>query len=70
MIEALADFDDNLAEKFLNEEEVSKKEELYSVARKATLDLKVTLVFMGSAYKNKGVQPFIGCCGHVFAQPY
>ncbi|MDE0092516.1 MAG: GTP-binding protein, partial [Oligoflexia bacterium] len=55
MIEALADFDDNLAEKFLNEEEVSA-EELYPVARKATLNLKATLVFMGSAYKNKGVQ--------------
>ena len=55
MIEALADFDDALAEKFLNEEEISS-EELYPVARKATLDLKITLVFMGSAYKNKGVQ--------------
>ena len=58
MIEALADFDDSLAEKFLNEEEVSA-EELYLVARKATLDLKITLVFMGSAYKNKGVQPLL-----------
>ena len=55
MIEALADFDDSLAEKFLNEEEVSL-EEIRAVARQATLDLKVTLVFMGSAYKNKGVQ--------------
>ena len=58
MIEGLADFDDALAEKFLNEEDISK-EELYPVARKATLDLKVTLVFMGSAYKNKGVQPLL-----------
>lgn len=58
MIEGLADFDDNLAEKFLAEEAVSV-EELYSVARKATLDLKITLVFMGSAYKNKGVQPLL-----------
>ena len=55
MIEALADFDDSLAEKFLNEEKIST-EELYPAARKATLDLKATLVFMGSAYKNKGVQ--------------
>ena len=55
LVEALADFDDKLAEKFLAEEEVSA-EELYPVARKATLDLKITLVFMGSAYKNKGVQ--------------
>ena len=58
MIEGLADFDDALAEKFLNEEEISV-EELYPVARKATLDLKVTLVFMGSAYKNKAVQPLL-----------
>ena len=58
MIEALADFDDALAEKFLNEEEISA-EELYPVARKATLNLKVTLVFMGSAYKNKAVQPLL-----------
>ncbi len=58
MIEALADFDDKLAEKFLNEEEISP-EELYSTARKATIDLKITLVFMGSAYKNKGVQPLL-----------
>ena len=55
LVEALADFDDKLAEKFLAEEEVSA-EELYPVARQATLDLKITLVFMGSAYKNKGVQ--------------
>ena len=55
MIEALADFDDALAEKFLNEEDIPLQE-LYSVARKATLSLSVTLVFMGSAYKNKGVQ--------------
>lgn len=58
LVEGLADFDDNVAEKFLAEEEVSK-EELYSVARKASLDLKITLVFMGSAYKNKGVQPLL-----------
>ena len=58
MVESLADFDDNLAEKFLAEENISA-EELYPVARKATLDLKITLVFMGSAYKNKGVQPLL-----------
>ena len=58
LIEGLADFDDKLAEKFLGEEDISA-EELYPIARKATLDLKVTLVFMGSAYKNKGVQPLL-----------
>ena len=68
LIEGLADFDDNLAEKFLNEEEVSK-EELYSVARKATVDLKITLVFMGSAYKNKGVQPLLDAVGMFLPNP-
>ena len=58
LIEGLADFDDSLAEKFLAEENITT-EELYSVARKATLNLKITLVFMGSAYKNKGVQPLL-----------
>lgn len=55
MIEKLADFDDTLAEKFLGEQEVTE-EEIKTATRKACLDLKITPVFMGSAFKNKGVQ--------------
>lgn len=55
MIEALADFDDALAEKFLDGGDVTA-EELRPIIRKATIDLKITPVFMGSAFKNKGVQ--------------
>ena len=55
MIEALSDFDDTLAEKFLNEEDPSE-EEIRTAARKATVSLNITPVFMGSAFKNKGVQ--------------
>ena len=55
MIEALSDFDDTLAEKFLNEEEPNE-EEILLATRKATVSLDVTPVFMGSAFKNKGVQ--------------
>ena len=55
MIEALSDFDDVLAEKFLNEEDPSI-EEVQTATRKATLSLDITPVFMGSAFKNKGVQ--------------
>lgn len=58
MIEELVVFDDKLTEKFLEEDEVPL-EDLYRVARKATIDLKVTLVMMGSAYKNKGVQSLL-----------
>ena len=68
LIEGLADFDDTLAEKFLNEKEVSA-EELYPVARKATLDLKTTLVFMGSAYKNKGVQVLLDAVSAFLPNP-
>ena len=55
MIEALSDFDDVLAEKFLNEENPNE-EEIHVATRKATLSLNMTPVFMGSAFKNKGVQ--------------
>ncbi len=55
LVEAAADFDDAIAEKFLMEEEVSA-EELVPAIRKGTISLKLTPVFVGSAYKNKGVQ--------------
>ena len=55
LVAALAEFDDDLAEKYLEGAEVSA-EELGPVLRKATLSLKFTAVFCGSAFKNKGVQ--------------
>lgn len=55
LVEACADFDDALMEKFLEGEEVTA-EELNPVIRKATLSLEMTPVYCGSAYKNKGVQ--------------
>ncbi len=58
MIEALSDFDDILAEKFLNEKNPTE-EEIHQATRKACLSLKATPVFMGSAFKNKGVQPVL-----------
>lgn len=58
LIEALADFDDSLMEKFLEGEEVTA-EEMVPVIRQATLDLKLTPVFCGSAFKNKGVQALL-----------
>jgi len=53
-----ADFDDTVAEKFLMEEEPTI-EELKNAIRKGTLALELTPVFMGSAYKNKGVQALL-----------
>ncbi len=55
MVETLADVDDAIAEKFLADETPSQ-EEIIAAVRRATLALKITPVFCGSAYKNKGVQ--------------
>ena len=55
MITALAEVDSAMEEKFLMEEEPTV-EEINAGLRRACLALKCTPVFMGSAYKNKGVQ--------------
>ncbi len=55
LIAAMGEFDDKIAEKYLEGTSVSA-EELKPVIRKATLTLNFTPVMMGSAYKNKGVQ--------------
>ncbi|HYQ00360.1 MAG TPA: elongation factor G [Polyangiaceae bacterium] len=55
IISRVADVDDILAEKFINEEPISN-EELIAAIRRATLALKMTPVMCGSAIKNKGVQ--------------
>lgn len=55
LIEKLSEFDDTLMEAFLEEQEISS-DILKKVARKATLNLMITPVFCGAAYKNKGVQ--------------
>ena len=55
LIEAVSDFDDEIAEKYLGGEDISQ-DELKLAIRKATLSLKFVGVIPGSAFKNKGVQ--------------
>jgi elongation factor G len=55
MIASIADHDDAIADKFLAEQEPSQ-DELHAAIRRVTIALKMTPVFIGSAYKNKGVQ--------------
>jgi len=55
IVEAAADCDDDLAEKFLNEEEIST-EEIKKALRKGVIAQKVAPAFCGTAFKNKGVQ--------------
>ncbi len=55
LVEKLAEFDEELMEMYFEEQEISE-EMLQKVARKATLNLLLTPVFCGAAYKNKGIQ--------------
>jgi elongation factor G len=55
MIESIADVDDAIAEKYLAEDPIDA-EDLVPAIRRATVAFKATPVFLGSAYKNKGVQ--------------
>ncbi|MCX6581523.1 MAG: elongation factor G [Candidatus Aminicenantes bacterium] len=58
MIEKLADFDETIMGKFLEEKEVTG-EDIRHATRDAVLKLLITPVFCGSAFKNKGVRKLL-----------
>jgi elongation factor G len=58
LTEAVADHDDEIMMAFLEDEPI-EEEQLRSAIRKATLDISITPVLLGSAFKNKGVQPLL-----------
>ncbi|MDH4008774.1 MAG: GTP-binding protein, partial [Desulfuromonadales bacterium] len=58
LLEKLADFDEGVMEKYLDDKPVSV-DEMYRALRKATLALEIVPVLCGSAFKNKGIQPLL-----------
>jgi elongation factor G len=58
LIETLADVDDEIAEAYLGDEELTV-ERLKAGIRRATIADKINPVLTGSAFKNKGVQPLL-----------
>ncbi len=58
LVEAVADADERILEKYLNNEKIPT-EELIQGVRKATISLKIMPVLCGTAFKNKGVQPLL-----------
>jgi elongation factor G len=68
IVEALSDFDDTIAEKFLMEDEVTA-EELIPIIRRETINLKITPLYVGSAMKNKGVQVLLDAVGMFLPAP-
>ena len=58
LVESVADHDDHLLETYIEGGEITP-EHLREVIRQATLDISITPVLCGSAFKNKGVQPLM-----------
>jgi elongation factor G len=59
LIDAVADHDEELLETYLLDEDAVTPEMLKRALRAATLDISVTPVLAGSAFKNKGIQPLL-----------
>jgi elongation factor G len=58
LIEAIAEYDDELMEAYLADEELDEAR-VKAAIRQATLDMSMTPVLCGSSFKNKGVQPLL-----------
>ncbi|MFM9092813.1 MAG: elongation factor G, partial [Verrucomicrobiota bacterium] len=68
LIEAVSDFDDVIAEKYLGGEEVTVDQLMLGI-RKATISLQFTGVVPGSACKKKGVQRLLDCVVNYLPSP-
>ncbi|PTL33487.1 elongation factor G [Prevotella sp. oral taxon 376] len=58
LLEAAADFDEDLMENFLEGKDISE-EQIIAAIRKGCISMEITPMTLGSSYKNKGVQPLL-----------
>ena len=56
LVEAVAEYDDKLLEKFFEDPNSITEDEMHEAIRKATVDLSIVPMMCGSSFKNKGVQ--------------
>ncbi|MDB5223626.1 MAG: translation elongation factor, partial [Chitinophagaceae bacterium] len=56
LIEAVADYDHALLEKFFDNPDTITEDEIHAAMRKATIDISIIPMMCGSSFKNKGVQ--------------
>ncbi|HVM17927.1 MAG TPA: elongation factor G [Gaiellaceae bacterium] len=59
LIDSIAEFDDELMETYLMDEESVTPDMIRRALRKGTIESRITPVLLGSAFKNKGVQPLL-----------
>jgi len=69
MLEAVADVDDTLLEKYLEGKEITEQE-IIPALRKATIDVTIVPVLCGSAFKNKGIQRLLDAVVDFLPSPY
>ncbi len=66
LVEAVAEYDDKLMEKFFDDPNSITEEEMHDAIRKATIDLSIVPMMCGSSFKNKGVQTALdGVCRYL-----
>ena len=56
LVEAVAEYDDKLLEKFFDNPDSISEDEIHEAVRKATIDMTIVPMLCGSSFKNKGVQ--------------
>jgi elongation factor G len=59
LVEAVADYDEALMEKFFEDETSISEDEIIAALRAATIDMSIIPMMCGSAFKNKGVQAML-----------
>ncbi len=66
LVEAIAEYDDQLMEKFFDNPDSITEDEIHEAIRKATIDLSIVPMMCGSSFKNKGVQTALdGVCRYL-----
>ncbi len=68
LLDAVSMFSDELMEAMLEEEDISE-EMVHEAIRRGTLSLELAPVMIGSAYKNKGVQPLLDAVNRYLPSP-
>jgi elongation factor G len=69
LIEAVAEYDDQLMEKFFDNPDSITEDEMHAAIRKATIDLSIVPMLCGSSFKNKGVQALLDCVVRYLPSP-
>ncbi len=69
LVEAVAEYDDHLMEKFFDDPDTITEDEMNAAIRKATMDMTIVPMICGSAFKNKGVQTLLDCVVRYLPSP-